>query len=36
MEALTADFIEGLDATDEIKVIGVFMPNISVVDSVTV
>ena len=30
-----ADFIEGLDATDEIKIIGVFTPNISVVDNVT-
>ena len=30
-----ADFIEGLDATDEIKIIGVFTPDISVVDNVT-
>ena len=30
-----ADFIEGLDATDEIKIIGVFTPEISVVDNVT-
>tara|TARA_Y100001954_G_scaffold209189_1_gene234128 strand:+ start:166 stop:1101 length:936 start_codon:yes stop_codon:yes gene_type:complete len=30
-----ADFIEGLDATDAIKIIGVFTPDISVVDNVT-
>ena len=30
-----ADFIEGLDATDQIKIIGVFTPDISVVDNVT-
>ena len=30
-----ADFIEGLDANDEIKIIGVFTPDISVVDNVT-
>lgn len=30
-----ADFIEGLDATDEIKIIGAFTPDISVVDNVT-
>tara|TARA_B100000674_G_scaffold386168_1_gene329630 strand:- start:180 stop:1829 length:1650 start_codon:yes stop_codon:yes gene_type:complete len=30
-----ADFIEGLDASDEIKIIGVFTPDISVVDNVT-
>ena len=30
-----ADFIEGLDATDEIKIIGVFTPDISVIDNVT-
>ena len=30
-----ADFIEGLDAFDEIKIIGVFTPDISVVDNVT-
>ena len=30
-----ADFIKGLDATNEIKIIGVFTPDISVVDNVT-
>ena len=30
-----ADFIDGLDAADEIKIIGVFTPDISVVDNVT-
>ena len=30
-----ADFIEALDATDEIKIIGVFTPDISVVDKIT-
>ena len=30
-----ADFIEGLDATDEIKIIGVFTPDISLVENVT-
>ena len=30
-----ADFIEGLDDFDEIKILGVFTPDISVVDNVT-